>query len=81
MDTSQCKVAIVVLYEKVCHKKIACELSLVLRYIWYVWWAFFLHFDFLQKTKKIGVFCEQKTKKAKKFQHFFPTNNDTNLDF
>ena len=41
--------------------------------------AIFLHFDFLQKTKKNWFFCEQKTKQ--KYQHNIPSNNTKNSKF
>ena len=45
--------------------------------------AIFWHFDFLQKTKKIGFFCKQKTKKQKKFSAliFLLDNNTTKSKF
>ena len=44
--------------------------------------AIFLHFDFLQKTKKNWVFLRTKNKKKqKKFSTYIPSNNTTNSKF
>ena len=42
---------------------------------------FFCILIFCKKQRKIGVFCEQKTKKAKKFSTYIPSNNTTNSKF
>ena len=41
--------------------------------------AIFLHFDFLQKTKKNWGFLQQKAKKN--ISTYIPTNNTTNSKF
>ena len=44
--------------------------------------AIFLHFDFLQKTKKNWGFLRTKNKKKqKKFSTYIPSNNTTNSKF